>query len=266
MTQFSDQIRQGRAYYVRQFTWNGSTGSNGLPSTNTNNTEIHGPVHTQHFSYEIGTASTALASGIVFLANTATTTAGTLSATGALVSGGVATFDVPRCVSITSTTNTSTGVITLRGTDGYGQAQTWSGAGPTGNTFGANGSFVNTTVAFKTITTASMVGTSTAGLAIGSSNVYGLPYRISSAGKVISITVDGNPVATAAQSTVTAGFTATGTTTATTADVRGTVLLPTTAQANDTRYFVVTFITPNVGLTESTDNKERTYGATPFSS
>ncbi len=220
-----------------------------------------GAPHTQVFYYQIGSASTALASGVFF---TATGTAtGTLTATGALVSGGVATFDVPRAIRFTSSVDLSTITFTVRGTDGYGAAQTVSILGPTGNTFGNNGSFRETLVTFKTVITASTTNTTgTTAFAIGTSDTYGLPYFLTNAGRGVGAWINGALATVPA--TFTAGFTATGTTTATTADVRGTVTLATLVLANDARFITIGFITPNVGLTESQDTKVRTFGATPF--
>lgn len=265
MTNFFDPLFQGQATFARWGNWNGTSGSNGIPTaSNPNDTQIYGVPHTQTICYEIGTASTALASGIFFSASGATG-AGTLTSTGALVSGGVATLDVPRAIRFTASVDLSTNVFTVRGTDGYGQSLTWSGAGPTGNTFGNNGSFVDSTVTFKTVITASAVGgSSTTAFAIGTSNTFGLPYRIANSGKGLGLYINGGHATV--PPTVTAGFAATGTPTATTADVRGTVAVATTVLPNDSRFFTFVFVAPPVGLTQATDTKENSYGATPFSS
>lgn len=167
----------------------------------------------------------------------------------------------------TSSVDLSTVTVTIRGTDGYNQSLTWSGALPTGNTIGAVGSYVESASAFKTVTTASTSATlGTTLFMIGTGNTFGLPYRIANAGKIVSIRVNGASATTVADGIVTAGFTATGTTTATTADVRGTVAVATTILPNDSRYFTITMISPVVGLNQGNDTKENTYGATPFSS
>lgn len=265
MTQFSDQLGQGRAYFARFANWNGTTGNNGMPSaTSSYDTQVLGVPHTQTFCYQIGAASTVLSSGVFFSASGATA-AGTLTLTGSLVSAGVATFDVPRCVRFTSSVDLSTNVFTVRGTDGYGQSLTVTVLGPTGNTFGAAGSFRDSNSAFKTVTTASAVGgSSTTAFGIGTADVFGLPFRINAAGLGQGVFIDGNTATIPAA--FTAGFTATGTPTATTADVRGTVALSTLVPPNGTRYFVANFIQAPVNLTQSSDIKERSFGTTPFSS
>lgn len=273
MTQFDDPLKQGRAYFARAINWpTNNQYAPQFPTTSqaVNQTEARGVPHSQNYSYELGTASTSLASGIFF--TTATLPGGTLTCTGALVSAGVATLDIPRAIMITASTDNSTSVFTIVGTDGYGSPLAVKMIGPTGNTLGSNGSFVFSPSSFKTVTSASQVGTSTAGLQIGSADCYGLPLRIANKGKILSITVDGLPAATAGWSTTAAGgtvgpvfpgFAATGTHTASSADVRGMIALPTTNLANGSRRITVLFVTPNVGLTEAQDNKENNYGLTP---
>lgn len=265
MTQYSDQLWQGQAQFVRALSWNQPTALNGLPTaTNPNDTQLLGVPHTQDFKYQMGTASTSLASGIFFSAS-GPTTAGTLTSTGPLVSGGVATMDLPRCIRFTASVDLSTNVLTIRGTDGYGQSLTWSGVGPTGNTIGNTGSFIDSLSAFKTVTTASVVGgLSTTQVMIGTSNTFGLPYRLPNKGMGLDLYIDGNSATVPA--VWTAGFAATGTPTASTADVRGTIAVSTLVLPNDTRFFTAMYITPNVNQTVNTDIKEFSFGATPFSS
>lgn len=83
---------------------------------------------------------------------------------GAAVSGGVATFDVPRNVVAAWT---GTAVLTVRGTDAYGQAITESSA---------SGVALNGVKAFKTITRVSTSADITA-LTVGSGVKLGLKYR-----------------------------------------------------------------------------------------
>ena len=189
--------------------------------------------------------------------------AGTLTGTGALVSSGVATFDVPRCVTITASSNMSTTTFTIQGTDAYGAPLTASLLGPTGNTFGNSGSVVTTLSAFKTVTTASANGAATGPLAIGNSDTFGLPYRLSNVGEGLGAYINGGSASVAP--TYTAGFSATGVATATTADVRGTVALATAVLANGSRYISFQFVTPNDGTLAGNDTKENTYGVTPYS-
>jgi hypothetical protein len=273
MTQYDDPLKQGRAYYARAIIW-GTDNQFGAQypsgSRAQNQDEARGIPHSQTITYEVGTASTSLASGIFF--TTATLPGGTLTCTGVLVSAGVATLDVPRAIMITASTDNSTSVFTIVGTDGYGSPLAVKMIGPTGNTLGNNGSFVFSPSAFKTVTSASQVGTSTAGLQIGSGDVYGLPFRIANVGKVLNIQANGIYVATAGFSTTAAGgtvgpvfpgFAATGAHTASSADVRGMIGLPTTNLANGSRRFTFAFIAPTVGVAETADTKENSYGLTP---
>ena len=250
MTTFFDSVKMGRAVYNR----------NSVPSAGYAEDEIYGVPLTQTYVYQVGTASTSLASG-VFYASSAI--AGTLTGTGALVSSGVATFDVPRCVAITASSNMSTTTFTIQGTDAYGAPLTASVLGPTGNTFGNSGSVVTTLSAFKTVTTASSNGAATGLLAIGSSDTYGLPFRLVNVGEGLGAYINGGSASVAP--TYTAGFAATGVATATTADVRGTVALATTVLANGSRYVTFRFVTPNDGALAGSDTKENTYGVTPSS-
>lgn len=250
MTTFFDSIKMGRAAYNR----------NSVPPTGYAEDEIYGVPLTQTYVYQVGTASTSLASG-VFYASSAV--AGTLTGTGPLVSSGVATFDVPRCVTITASSNMATVTFTINGTDAYGAPLTWSGVGPTGNTFGNVGSYVTSLSAFKTVTSASSSGAATGPLAIGNSDTYGLPYRLTNVGEALGAYINGSTASIAP--TYTAGLAATGVATATTADVRGTVALATAVLANGSRYITFQFVTPNDGTSAGNDTKENTYGVTPYS-
>lgn len=265
MTQFDDPLKQGRAYFAKSLVWSPNNQiANQYPSADqsVDNTETRGVPHSQTITYELGAASTALASGVFF--STATLNAGTLTSTGPLVSGGVATFDVPRCILISASTNLSTTTFTFRGTDGYGQALTSAFVGPTGDTLGNPGSHTVSLSAFKTITTSSMSAQATGGLQIGTTDIYGLPFRINNAGKGLDAYINGSSASIAA--TWTAGFAATGVATASTADVRGTISLATAGViANGSRFITMMFIAPPVGLTEPQDTKEQSYGVTPFS-
>jgi len=249
MTTFFDSVKMGRASYNR------ATVPAGYAED-----EIYGVPLTQTYVYQLGTASTSLASG-VFYASSAI--AGTLTGTGALVSSGVATFDVPRCITVTASSNMSTTTFTFQGTDAYGASLTASITGPTGNTFGNTGSVVTTLSAFKTVTTASANGAATGLLAIGNSDTFGLPYRLTNVGEALGAYINGGSASVAP--TYTAGFAATGVATATTADVRGTVALATAVLANGSRYITFQFVTPNDGTLAGADTKENTYGVTPYS-
>jgi hypothetical protein len=123
---------------------------------------------------------------------------------GALAAGGVAVFDQPRNV-VAAWTNTA--VITVTGTDEYGQVMVESSASGTSFT-GAK--------AFKTVTRV-RVSANVTGLTVGSGVVLGLPVFIAGTGSIIRETMDG--------AAATAGTTVGGvltTPSATTGDVRGT--------------------------------------------
>lgn len=267
MTQFTDQLYQGRAVFGKALSWNGNANS-GLPSATAPNDMQHSGVpHTQNFFYQVGTASTALASGVFYSASgTATLGGGTLTSTGALVTASVATFDVPRGVRITATIDLSTTTFTIVGTDGYSQGQTHAFVGPTGNTAGNVGSYVDSLVTFKTVTfasfTAAASGLGTTALQIGTNNMFGLPYVLTNAGCGLDVYINGASATVPA--TFTAAYTPTGTPTASTTDVRGSVTLATVVLANGSRYVTVGFISPNVNQTIATDDKVRSFGATPY--
>jgi len=123
---------------------------------------------------------------------------------GALAAGGVATFDVPRNV-VAAWTNTA--VLTVTGTDEYGNVMRESSASGTSMT-GAK--------AFKTITSVTTSANIT-GLTVGSGVRLGLPMYLPNVPNVISQLQDG---AAATAGTVVAGDSAVAT--ATTGDVRGT--------------------------------------------
>lgn len=268
MSQDRSQLRLGNAYYEAQARWNGG-GMAGLPlATAPQDTQDRGTPLTQAIYYQMGTASTALASGLFYSASgSATTGAATLTATGALVSGGVGTFDVPRGVRITSSVNLSTTTFVVVGTDGYGKTQSHSFVGPTGDTFGNTGSYTDSLVTFKTITSLSMSnlaasGTSTTALAIGSNNMFGLPYVLTNVGCGLDVYINGASATVPA--TFVAAYTPTGTPTASTPDVRGSVTLATVVLANGSRYITVGMISPSVNVSVTTDSKVNSYGATPF--
>lgn len=125
--------------------------------------------------------------------------------TGALVSGGIATLDVPRNV-VAAWTNTA--VVTVFGFDEYGVAMRQSSA---------SGTSLTGTKAFKTVTGISTSADVT-GLTVGTGVVLGLPFHIPyAAGSVLKEIQDG---ANATAGTFVAGVNTVAT--ATTGDVRGT--------------------------------------------
>lgn len=136
---------------------------------------------------------------------------------GALASGGVATFDVPRNVVAAWTT---TAVLTVTGTDEYGETVVESSA---------SGTSLAGKKAFKTVTAVSS-STAITGCTVGTGDVLGLPVFVPNAGSIIAEFEDG---ADATAGTPVAGATAEAT--ATTGDVRGTY--DPNSAANGTRAF-----------------------------
>lgn len=97
---------------------------------------------------------------------------------GALVSGGVAVFDVPRNV-VAAWTNTA--VLTITGKDAYGNTIVEQSASGTSH-YGSK--------AFKTVTSVTTSATVTSAT-VGSGNVLGLPFRLPSEGFVHEVIKDG---------------------------------------------------------------------------
>ena len=140
------------------------------------------------------------------VASQACTAAGGLATgiNGALASGGVATFDVPRNV-VAAWTGTS--VLTVTGTDMYGNVVVESSG---------SGTSMTGKKAFKTVTGIS-VSADVTGLTVGTSKVLGLPMFVGDATDLIAEVEDG---AAATAGTLAVGVSDTAT--ATTGDVRGT--------------------------------------------
>ena len=152
----------------------------------------------------LGAPDAADADGAV--ASQAATAAGGLATgiNGALASGGVATFDQPRNVVAAWTT---TAVLTITGTDEYGNTVVESSA---------SGTSMAGKKAFKTITAVS-TSVDITGLTVGTGDVFGLPVFLPGTAHVIKEMEDG---AAPTAGTVVAGDETTPT--ATTGDVRGT--------------------------------------------
>jgi hypothetical protein len=151
----------------------------------------------------LGAPDVADADGVSASASVTSGVAGVIG--GALASGGVATFDVPRNV-VGAWTNTA--IVTVTGTDQYGKVLKESSA--SGTTFAGK-------KAFKTVTHFSFNADVT-GCTIGSGDVLGLPVFLAGAARVLGEMQDG---AKATAGTTVAGV-ATVPATATTGDVRGT--------------------------------------------
>ena len=150
----------------------------------------------------LGAPDAAVANGVLLSAALNTGVNGT--PTGSLATGGVATFDVPRNV-VAAWTNTA--VITVTGTDEYGNAMTESSA---------SGTSFTGKKAFKTVTNVT-VSANVTGLTVGTGTVLGLPIFLAGTGHVLRELQDG---AAPTAGTIVAGVTTKAT--ATTGDVRGT--------------------------------------------
>ncbi len=137
--------------------------------------------------------------------------AGNLTLNGALVSGGVATFDVPRAVEVdSSNAGDTTQTATVTGTDEYGVAMTEDIA------------FNGTTAvagqkAFKTVTQVAIDAALAGNATCGTTDVLGLPLALADTGFVLA-ELENNQAATAGTVVAADGSAAT----ATTNDVRGT--------------------------------------------
>lgn len=139
--------------------------------------------------------------------------AGNLTIAGALASGGVATFDVPRNVTITSNNaGDTTQTATVTGTDAYGdtvvEAISFNGAAT-----------VAGKKAFKTVTQIAIDDALAGNGSAGTGDVLGLPVFLPAAGMILAELEDG---AAATAGTAVAGDQTGGGATATTGDVRGT--------------------------------------------
>jgi hypothetical protein len=147
--------------------------------------------------------------------------AGNLTINGASATGGVATLDVPRAVSIVSSNaGDTTQTATVTGTDAYGlavsEAITFNGT-----------STVSGKKAFKTVTRVAISAALTGNGSVGSTDIFGLPIRANSRNYVL--TAWGGAFVTTG--TFTAAVTTSPATT-TTGDVRGTFLPADAADAS----------------------------------
>ena len=159
--------------------------------------------------------------------------AGNATINGASASGGVAILDVARAVNVDSTdSGDTTQTVTVTGTDYWNQVQT--------EEIALNGTTaVAGKKAFKTITQVAVDGAMTGNLTVGSTDVIGLPYRVTDAGYILRSGWAG-ALADDAGTFVAADTTSPAT--ATTGDVRGTYT-PSSA-ANGSRRLVLA-----IGLT-----------------
>lgn len=139
--------------------------------------------------------------------------AGNVPIDGVQATGGVATLDVPRNVTLTvATTNQSAITFTVYGTDEYGATMIEAITGPNANT-------VQGKKAFKTVTrVAASAAIATNGVSVGFGDILGLPVFVSLA----SLQGELQDGAAATAGTLVAGLSVLTKSTATTADVRGT--------------------------------------------
>lgn len=170
----------------------------------------------------------ATASATAVCAAQAVAGAGNATINGASASGGVATLDVARAVNVDSTgAGDTTQTVTVTGTDYWGQAQT--------EAIALNGTTaVAGKKAFKTITQVAVSAAMAGNLTVGSTDVFGLPYRVTDAGYILRSGWAG-ALADDAGTFVAADTTSPAT--ATTGDVRGTYT-PSSA-ANGSRRLVL---------------------------
>jgi hypothetical protein len=159
--------------------------------------------------------------------------AGNATINGTSASGGVATFNCCRNVSIVSSSaSDTTQTVTVTGTDFWGQAQT--------SLLTINGTTtVNGLKGFKTITRVAVSALFVGNLSVGMGDTFGLPYRVTDAGYLTRTGWAGAVADNAG--TFTAADTATAT--VSTGDVRGT-FLPATSASNGVRRLVI-----GIGLT-----------------
>jgi len=151
--------------------------------------------------------------------------AGNLTINGASASGGVATFDVPRAVSIVAGGGDTTQTATVFGYDANNQPMTELIAFNAGTT-------VSGQKAFRRVTRVAISAATANNVSVGSTDILGLPFRVTSRNYLITAW-DGAQVTTG---TFAAGD-VTSPATTTTDDVRGTFLPP--SAANGTRRLTV---------------------------
>lgn len=164
-----------------------------------------------------------------------------LTLNGVLVTNGIATPDVPRNVVAAWTT---AAVITVTGTDYYGQPQTES----TGSGTAFTGKKAFKTITSITFSTAVTLATAGTGVKIG------LPYRVDTNGVLDALT-DNLPDTT--YTFVPADTTSPAT--STTGDVRGTIAA--SAAPNGTHAYAINVVISD--RTGGSDKKTGAYGVTP---
>lgn len=172
------------------------------------------------YFYDLGAAAAADADGHV--TSSAITSASPVTSFGGALGG---TNDVPRNIVAAWT---GTAIMTVTGTDEYGQAM---------SEVSASGTSFASTKAFKTVTSVA-VSANVTGATVGTGDVFGLPVRVDNLSQVILFANNGIEDAAAFVAADTAAPTTS------TGDVRGTID-PTTA-ANGTVRFAVWIHLPDV--------------------
>jgi hypothetical protein len=169
--------------------------------------------------------------------STVTLTAGTsVTKTRNTIDEVVYVLDVPRGISITGTAGTTAVTFTVSGYDIYGQAMTEAITGPSGATT------TNGKKAFKQIKSITVSATTTANVTVGTSDVLGVPVRVTDAGYVARIGWAG----TLAEDTGTFVVADTATATSTTGDVRGTY--DPSSACNGSRRLVMGILLPGLAV------------------
>ncbi len=174
------------------------------------------------------------------------TASGAVSVSGTLATGGVGTIASPRGLSVTFAAGT-TATITITGTDEYGETVVEDIAGTaSGITAGVK--------AFSTVTSVTTDEATATGspVNVGVGDVFGLPFYVEDAGKVVSVSQSGSALATGL--TVTAGVTTTAT--ATTGDVRGTI----TGHTGDAS----TYLTATILIDDPCTTKAAAFGVAQY--
>lgn len=167
-------------------------------------TKIEGVSEVGLLKVTIGSPIAADADGVSVSQDVTVGTTPLATITGALASGGVAKFDVPRNVVAAWT---GTAVLTVKGTDVKGNALTESSA---------SGTSLAGKKAFKTVTSVSFSANVTSAT-VGTGDVFGLPIFLPGTAYILRELQDG---ATATAGTAVAGVSTVAT--ATTGDIRGT--------------------------------------------
>lgn len=136
---------------------------------------------------QLGAAITASANSVC-LAQAISGTTVTATIAGALASGGVATLDVPRALTVLSTAaGDNSQIVTATGTDVYGYAMKENMA--------LNGvTAVNGLKAFKTATLVTVNVTMAGNLTVGHTDTLGLPVFVPDSGFILAELRDGKPI------------------------------------------------------------------------